>query len=83
MLHADERRAYSRVAEAGRIVWVYPGDVPRTRLESDNEVRARIRAQWTSVMPPHPPDMSTYSTGELDRLLEFRGLGPRRTVVVD
>jgi hypothetical protein len=73
-------RPYSRLNPAtGRIEWVTPeehaaGKPKRSRLESDDEVRARIRA----AVPPWDLPSDTLRGKQLDRELKRYNLPERR-----
>lgn len=73
-------RPYSTLTPDGRIVWVTPSDPPparklRSRMENDDEVRARIRAAG------HLPfGLSSVSGAVLDSYLKMYGLTPRACV---
>lgn len=70
----NKPRPYSTL-RAGRIVWVTPeehaaGKPRRTRLESDDEVRARFKAAGRYGYPG-------LSAKALDGQLEYWGMPPR------
>jgi hypothetical protein len=78
-------RPYSTLRD-GKIIWVVPevnqlGPKKRSRLETDDEVRARIKAGWRAWTYWDPvPDLRKYGSKELDNLLKVKGLEPRKVV---
>lgn len=88
MTTTDNRpRPYSTL-RGGQIIWVYPNEAQpvnsrgRSRLESDAEVRARLRAGWgyTTYWDPMP-DLRYIFGKELDKLLKSRALPERQWFV--
>lgn len=64
-------------------MWVYPGETPpgaapkvRSRLETDDEVRARI----TVARPWWGSSQVAYSGQKLDNMLKNIGLPPRKVI---
>ena len=83
---ADNKpRPFSSLRD-GKIVWVTPeehatGKRVRSRSETDDEVRARIKAGWTAWTYWDPvPDLRKYSSKELDNLLKVKGLPARKFI---
>lgn len=79
---SNKPRPYSTLID-GRIVWVAPGEAPpakakRTRLETDDEVRARLSA-WARSSG-YVGDYSWLLGNELDDHLKHVGLPARQFV---
>lgn len=82
--HDHAPRPYSTLRD-GKIVWVTPeehagGNLKRSRLESDDEVRRRIKAsiQWSYWNPC--PDLAAVKGKELDKRLTIFVLPPRQFI---
>lgn len=78
MSEQNQRKSYSYLAPNGRIVWVDPEPAAppkavRTRLETDAEVRSRMRGAGYTV--------SDLSRGKaLDDSMRIWGLPPRKQI---